>query len=89
MRKEEHIFLLKNFLLKMEPEEYCFNTHVDSNDTIYDVIDDATGELHIEARRHIPPYVNEISAGGQQTVHAKHDPQVNCLPCLFLANHVN
>ena len=77
MRKSDHIFLIKNFVLKMKAEEYCFNTHAESNDTVYDIVDDVTGQLHAESRRHIPPYVNEICTGGQQTVHAKHDPQVN------------
>ena len=88
MRKSDHIFLIKNFVLKMKAEEYCFNTHAESNDTVYDIVDDVTGQLHAESRRHIPPYVNEICTGGQQTVHAKHDPQVNIdrpfsLVCLF------
>jgi hypothetical protein len=70
--KKEHIFLLKTFAYKYSCEEYCFDTSVESDEEeIFDISDDWTGELHADARRHVPAYVNEISDENQRAcVHA-------------------
>ncbi len=72
-KREDHEFLMKNFVHGFKCEEYTFKTG--EEDYVFDITDDLTGELHIDARRHIPPFVNEISSERHQVsmVQARYD----------------
>jgi hypothetical protein len=72
-KRKDHAFLIKNFVHGFKCEEYAFQT--EEEDSIFDITDDLTGELHMDARRHIAPFVNEISSERHQVpmVHARHD----------------
>jgi len=74
-RKNEHQFLIKSFIHQFRCESYSFDTR--DNEDAYDITDDITGDLHAEARRHVPPYVNETNDWKHRIpdVHAMHDPQ--------------
>jgi hypothetical protein len=56
-----------------KPTSFLLDAPGDGDDS-FDITDDWTGELHDIARRHIPPYVNEICSPLETpTVHARHD----------------
>jgi hypothetical protein len=72
--RSDHEFLIKNFIHRFKCEKYSFKTGEDGYN--FDITDDClTGKLHVDARRHIPPFVNEISSERHQvsTVHAMYD----------------
>jgi hypothetical protein len=56
-------------------EMYCFNGR--DHEFYLDITDDWTGDLHAVARRHIPPFVNEIQDPSREipAVHARLDPE--------------
>ena len=58
-KRDDHEFLLKNFIHNFACEEYSFES-ADGHDVVFDITDDNTGKPHFEALRHITPYVNEI-----------------------------
>lgn len=74
-RKNEHRFLIKSFIHKFKCESYVFDTR--DHDDAYDITDDLTGTMHSEARKHIPPYVNETNEWRHRIpeVQAMYDPQ--------------
>ena len=74
-RKMEHEFLMKSFVHSFKCESYSFDTK-DINHA-YDITDDITGDLHKDARIHVPPYVNEASNWQVHIpeVHGMYDPQ--------------
>jgi hypothetical protein len=71
-KKDEHVFALKSFIHSYICEEWSFDTN--HADTMFDITDDWTGELHDLARQHIPAYFNECSSSETPTIHAEHDP---------------
>uniref|UniRef100_A0A7S2UHB5 Uncharacterized protein n=1 Tax=Attheya septentrionalis TaxID=420275 RepID=A0A7S2UHB5_9STRA len=74
-KKEEHVFFMKNFIHSFICEEWTFNT--DHSDTVFDITDDWTGEIHDLARQHVPAYINECSSSETPTIRAEHDPEGN------------
>lgn len=75
-KKQEHIFLLKNFVHKFKCEGFCFETVEEMHTHIFDITDDWTGDLHQRARRHVPAYVNEITGCDEiRVVHSRHDSE--------------
>jgi hypothetical protein len=74
-KRDNYEFILKNFAHKFRCEDYSFKTIDEGeSDTIFDITDDITGELHHDARMQVPPFVNEInSSSGIAQVHAKYD----------------
>jgi hypothetical protein len=75
-KKRDYIFLLKNFVHKFKCEGFCFETVQERNEHIFDITDDWTGDLHQNARRHVPAYVNEIAGDDEiPVVHSRHDSE--------------
>jgi hypothetical protein len=77
-RRNDHEFLMKNFVHNYRCSEYSFDTSArgltDEITDIFDITDDYTGLLHVEAKRHVTPYVNEVlSANDVANVHARYD----------------
>ena len=68
-RKTVEEFELKSFIFQYSPEEWCFDVPetLRNRPQIIDITDDFTGDPHIEARRHIPMYVNETGYGCERT----------------------
>ncbi|KAL3919917.1 MAG: hypothetical protein SGILL_003514 [Bacillariaceae sp.] len=71
--KLKHVFDLKNFLFSNICGEWTFDT-VHGEKQLFDITDDATGELHDLAKRHIPAYVNETDGITPPSITAQHDP---------------
>jgi hypothetical protein len=71
--KLKHVFDLKNFLFSNICGEWTFDT-VQGEKQLFDITDDATGELHDIAKRHIPAYVNETDGMAAPSITAQHDP---------------
>jgi len=74
-KKQEAVFKVKNFIFSGSCEEWCFNSA--ESDYYYDITDDLTGEVHKEAKRHIPMYVNEDLSRKYPPIHADLDPEGN------------
>jgi hypothetical protein len=76
-RRKYHIFLIKNFVHSLKCEERTFELGEgkDTDDFIFDITCDRTGDLHELAKRHITAYVNETNGVDVPTVHARHDPE--------------
>jgi hypothetical protein len=72
--KVQHISLLKNFVHGGSCEEFFFDT-LTGDEHVLDITDDASGQLHTLAARHIPAYVNETDGHMTPTVFAGHDPE--------------
>ena len=71
--KHKHVFDLKNFLFSSICGEWTFDT-TKGDTQLFDITDDATGELHALAKRHIPAYVNETDGKSAPSITAQHDP---------------
>jgi hypothetical protein len=71
--KKETAFFVKNFVHSYAPEHWCFDS--DEADSMFDITDDHTGDIHEEARRHILAYVNECSNEEIPTIRAEVDPE--------------
>lgn len=72
--REDHEHIIKCLILSSKNEAYCFQSR--DGESYLDTTDNETGELHLEARRHVPPFVNEISHQGDiAQVHARYDPE--------------
>jgi hypothetical protein len=74
-KKSDYLHLILNFIHNFKTEEYSFDTP--EGDQSFDITDEVTGELHMEARKHVPPFVNEITGSNIPEVHAMHDCQGN------------
>jgi len=61
-RKTELNFSMKNFIYDFEPAEWSYDVDekILGDCQLIDITDDATGEVHSEAKKHTPIYVNEI-----------------------------
>lgn len=75
--KKEHLFLLKSFIHHWECEEWSFDsTAVATTDTIFDITDDSSGQLHSVARTNIIVYTNETNGKREEpTIWASNDPE--------------
>ncbi len=73
--RSDHEHFIKSMIHSYKNEMYCFVGR--DNDSYLDITDDRTGELHSLARRHIPPFVNEVQDPMRETpsVHARLDPE--------------
>jgi hypothetical protein len=71
--KKETAFFVKNFIHSYAPEHWCFDS--DEADSMFDITDDHTGDIHEEASRHILAYVNECSNEETPTIRAEKDPE--------------
>jgi len=83
-KRSEASFDIKNFVHSSNCEVFLF----DSNEPGYpfDITDDVTGELHVEAKSHIYAYVNESDDENLIAIHARHDPE-GCVH--YLLGHAN
>ncbi|KAL3914625.1 MAG: hypothetical protein SGILL_006029 [Bacillariaceae sp.] len=71
--KLKHVFDLKNFLFNYICGEWSFDT-VEGDKKLFDITDDATGELHNIAKKHICAYFNETDGESIPSISAAHDP---------------
>lgn len=73
--RSDHEHFIKSIIHSYKNEMYCFVGR--DHDCYLDITDDCTGELHAVARRHIPPYVNELRDPTREipSVHARLDPE--------------
>jgi hypothetical protein len=77
-KKSDAEFQVLNFIHNFKCEEYSFDTADDDDGHCFDITDEITGGLHIEARKHVLPFVNEIRSGDDiPMAHAKYDCQGN------------
>jgi hypothetical protein len=77
-KKSDAEFQVLNFIHNFKCEEYKFDTADDDDGHCFDITDEITGDLHMEARKHVLPFVNEIRSGDEiPMVHAKYDCQGN------------
>ena len=71
----DHEFLLKSLIHDCKNEVYAFDGH--SREIYLDITDNWTGELHMLARTHVHPFVNEIQDPVSEipNVLARRDPE--------------
>ena len=79
-RKKVIVSVVKNFVYGWKCESYAFDVREHfsdmdrDSDCILDITCDFTGDLHVEARNCIMPYVNETDGKVAASVMAAHDP---------------
>lgn len=83
-RKKEAVTFVKNYIHSFKTEEWVYNT--DDPSAMFDITDNHTGDIHEEAKRHIPAYVNECSSAIVPTVQAENDPEGNVHYLLGVVN---
>lgn len=73
--RSDHDHFIKSMIHSYKNEMYCFNGR--DSEFYLDITDDWTGDLHGIARRHVPPFVNEIQDPSREipAVHARLDPE--------------
>lgn len=69
-KKLESVFFAKNFVFDHKCQEWAFG----AGDARFDITDDVTGDIHAEARSHIPAYVNESNDDAAICIRAEHSP---------------
>jgi len=67
-----HVHSIKSYIFSGKNEEWCFTGA--SEDSIYDVTDDKTGDVHDLALRSCLTYINECGSDDAPTIHASVDP---------------
>jgi hypothetical protein len=74
-RRTDHEFVIKNFVHNFQPQHYSFDTKAShKTHDVFDITDDSSGLLHFEAKRHVTPFVNEITyTDAVANVHARYD----------------
>jgi hypothetical protein len=77
--KSKHISVLKNLIYDWEMEIWSFATKMKTlKDYVFDPTEDCTGIRHVDAKRNIISYTNEIISNGEiASVSAHYDPEGN------------
>ena len=74
-----HVHSIKSYIFSGKNEEWCFTGA--SEDSVYDVTDDKTGEVHDLALRNCLTYINECGPDDAPTIHMELDP-ARCVVCI-------
>jgi hypothetical protein len=71
----DHEHFIKSIIHSYKNEMYSFESR--ESDSYLDITENMTGELHSIARKHVPPFVNEIPdpENNAASVHARLDPE--------------
>jgi hypothetical protein len=71
----DHEHFIKSIIHSYKNESYTFESR--ESESYLDITDNMTGELHSVARKHVPPFVNEIKDPEHHvpSVHARIDPE--------------
>jgi len=74
-RKSLPAFVVKNYVHNLRPGRWAVVAGDD--DSVYDLTDDSSGDLHAAASDRVLSYVRRRKKGSQATVHARLDPAGN------------